>query len=289
MLYRPTLLAQARIRFFNQKYRLDMEKIQTALITAPDLRAGVRWEDFIIEAVIGNNIERQPDPRIRFSSLESPFSDGKLIKSLENDFADWCYRQSEVSIQANQELSVYAGPEISPEEFKKLCEEASEKMSGDDIKKVEAQFNRKLASIETKLKREERELEEDRSELSQRKMEEIGTHADTIISLFSKRKRSLSTSLTKRRMTQKAKADVEESQEAIEDYLEQLEELEVEMKEAMEEVKNRWAEKADQIEEIPLRPYKKDISINLFGIAWLPYYVLKIDDKTIEIPGYTKG
>ena len=289
MLYRPTLLAQARIRFFNQKYRLDMEKIQTALITAPDLRAGVRWEDFIIEAVIGKNIERQPDPRIRFSSLESPFSDGKLIKSLENDFADWCYRQSEVSIQANQELSVYAGPEISPEEFKKLCEEASEKMSGDDIKKVEAQFNRKLASIETKLKREERELEEGRSELSQRKMEEIGTHADTIIGLFSKRKRSLSTSLTKRRMTQKAKADVEESQEAIEDYLEQLEELEAKMKEAMEEVKNRWAEKADQIEEIPLRPYKKDISINLFGIAWLPYYVLKNNDETVEIPGYTKG
>ena len=62
-----------------------------------------------------------------------------------------------------------------------------------------------------------RELEEDKSEVSQRKIEELGTHLDNVITLFAGRSRRLTTLLTKRRMTSKAKAnvDVDESVTAI--------------------------------------------------------------------------
>ena len=152
--------------------------------------------------------------------------------------------------------------------------------------KVEASYEKKLDTIEDRLRREERELRQDEAELSQRKMEEMGTHAENVLSLFSKRSRRLTTSLSKRRMTEQAKADVEESEEAIEDYKQQIADLEQELKRAIEEVQSKWADIADDMAEISVRPYKKDILVDLFGVAWFPYHVVEADGRTVELPGF---
>ena len=140
-----------------------------------------------------------------------------------------------------------------------------------------------------RLKREQRELDEDKAELSQRKMEEMGTHAETLISMFSKRRRSISSSMSKRRMTAKAKADVEESEEAIVDMEKDIAELKREMDEAIEDVNDRWGEIANDIGEITVRPYKKDVLIDLFGVAWAPYHLVQLGKEIIELPGYDAG
>ena len=111
----------------------------------------------------------------------------------------------------------------------------------DEVSKVEDSYDTKLKRIEDKIEREERELAEDESELSQRRMEEMGTHAENVMRLFSKRRSSsVSRSLSKRRMTEKAKADVEESRDALEDLAKDYAEMEHEKAEALEEINERW-------------------------------------------------
>jgi Uncharacterized protein conserved in bacteria len=117
-------------------------------------------------------------------------------------------------------------------------------------------------------------------------MDELGTHAENIFGLFTGRRRRLSTSVTKRRLTEQAKADVEESLQAIEQYKREIADLEREMAEALEEVKARWAEIVETEEEIPVTPYKKEVQVNLFGVAWLPCYVLRDGGRVVETPAY---
>jgi hypothetical protein len=286
LLYRPVVLAQAHIRFLQRKYDLDHELELTAIGPEPDRRGFVRWENFISSSIALQGLEDQPDPRARFSALESPLSEAKTLKSLEKDFLDWAYRNSEVTVRANETLNVYAGPQVSSAEFRKLCTDAAREEYDEEIEKVAKSYDRKLQSLENKLSREERELSEDKTELSQRKMEELGTHAETFLSLFSKRRRSITTSLTKRRMTEKAEADVQESLEAIEDFNRQITELEQEADQEFEEIKQRWAEIANDISEIPVQPYKKDVLLDLFGVAWLPYHLVQIGQETVELPGF---
>jgi len=97
----------------------------------------------------------------------------------------------------------------------------------------------------------------------------------------------MSTSLSKRRMTQKAKADVEESLDAIEDYKEDLAEMEAELARELEEIKDRWGEIANEISEIPVKPYKKDVLIDLFGVAWFPYHVVESGGEIIKVAGFS--
>ena len=288
MLYRPILLAQADVAFANRKYNLNYSTKQTAFIEEPDRRGMVRWDDFLVPQIESRGIEQQPVPDARFFDLEEPLNDSRTMRNLEKDFLDWCYRTVEVTVKANEKLKVYAGPEVSDSEFDKLCAAAIEKELQEDIdiflKKHEQQIDR----IEEKLKREKRELKEDEAEHSIRKREEGLSHAETLIGLFGGRRRSLSSSMSKRRMTQRAKADVEESIEAIEEFEEELEDLEEDKEESLEELQAQWQEIAGETIEIPIKPYKKDIRIELFGVAWVPYHQVVGDDGPFELPGFSQ-
>jgi DNA repair exonuclease SbcCD ATPase subunit len=147
-------------------------------------------------------------------------------------------------------------------------------------------YDNKIERLVDRLEREERELREDESDLSQRKMEEWGTHAENVLGLFGGRKRRLSSSLSKRRMTGRARADVEESKEAIEDYNEDIAELEREKEHDLEEVKEKWSEIVDDMNEISVAPYKKDVLVELFGVAWMPNYAFWVGEEIEELPGY---
>ncbi len=136
------------------------------------------------------------------------------------------------------------------------------------------------------MSREETELREDEADLAYRKKEELATHAGTFFSLFSKRRRSVSTSLSKRRMTEKAKLDVEESVEAIAEFKAELDEMAEDMKRDLADVEQKWADIAAETGEFNVAPYKKDIVVTLFGIAWQPYYLADVDGEIVELAGY---
>lgn len=288
LLYRPALLAQATIRFLNRKYDLDYELRRTALVAQPDRRGVVRWEDHPAGPLDPGRLDDQPDPQARFASLEAPLSEAKTLSALQKDFLDWVYRTSQAMVRANEALKVYAGPEVSKAEFLKQCGEAARQARAAEARKATETFDKKIDALRIKLAREERELAEDESEHSQRKMEEWGTHAENVLGLFGGRRssRRLSSSLSKRRMTSQAKADVEESLDAISDFKKQIASLEKEKAHVLNEIEERWARLIQQDTEISITPLKKDVLLELFGAAWLPYHVVKAGDELVELPGY---
>jgi hypothetical protein len=50
-IYRPGLLAQAKVRFLERKYGVDQQITKTALVINPDRRGVVHWQDFPSVAV----------------------------------------------------------------------------------------------------------------------------------------------------------------------------------------------------------------------------------------------
>lgn len=286
LIYRPALLVQARVRFFERKYNLDHEEFRTALVQTPDRRGLVRWEDHLSWRIDPESLAERPEPQARFAALEAPLGEVKILMEIQRDFSEWVYRSTTAKVRLNEALKVYAGPQISQADFRKLCAEAARQGRDAELEKVAASYDRKIEALETKLRREEMELEQDEVELSQRKIEEMGTHAENVFSLFTRRRRTLTTSLTKRRLTEKAKADVEESKIAIAEFKKQVEALDREKQAALMEVNERWESLASQSSEITVTPAKKDILIELFGVAWFPFYVVQIGEEVVELPGY---
>jgi hypothetical protein len=291
VVYRPGLLASARVRILDRKLGVDSELVRTALVSAPEKRGSVRWEDHIYSGPSLEDVDTTPVPSARFGSIDSPLNDAKLMTSLQKDFNDWVYRTSFVKARANQALKVFAGPDVSQAEFMKACAEAARQARDAEIEKKTASLDRRLKTLEDKLIREERELREDEAELSNRKIEEAGTHFENLTGLFGGRRKAsrLSSSLTKRRMTEQAKGDVEESLDALDTIKQQIAELEKTRQETIDEINDRWGQAVGNVSEVTVAPKKADVFVSLFGVAWQPYYIIRTDRETLELPAFGAG
>jgi hypothetical protein len=288
VLYRPALLAAATVRFLDRKYGVEAEIQRAALVTDPDRRGAVRWENHFFGNFPVKKVEQTPAPQSRFSALDVPLNDSRQMTALQRDFADWVYRSVTITAKANEALKVYAGPDVSQAEFMRACAETAREARDAEIEKKAAQFDRKIKSLEDKLAREQRELREDEAELSHRKMEEMGTHAENVLGLFGGRKNSrrLSSSLTKRRMTEQAKAEVEESLDAIDQYKKDIQALERERQAVIDEINDRWGDVVNDTSEVTVTPKKTDIFVELFGVAWMPYYMVESGGGLVELPAF---
>jgi hypothetical protein len=278
------LLAQARLRLMQPKYKLNTALVRTALVKPQ--RGSVDWAQAVAPTIDPEALTFQPDSEGRFVSLENPLTDSEAINTLRGDFQDWILRTSEVAVWANESLALYAGPEVSHTDFLKHCSEAAQEKIQAEAKKVANSFDKRLMSLREKLSHQQRELQSDQSELDQRKVEEIGTHVENVLSLFGGRRRRVTTSLTKHRLTEQTKAEVDESVAAISDYQQQINQLEADKNQALEDIKSKWGQAASKTTKIPIAPAKKDIQVEVFGLAWAPYHVLQVEGKTIEIPAF---
>ncbi len=286
VLYKASILASANVRFLDRKYNVDTEVSRATLVHNPDKRGVVRWEDHFFNNFPVGEVENSPAPQARFSTLDAPMNESSRMKALEKDFSDWLYRTQTVTARANVALKVYAGPDVSPADFMKACAESAREARDAEVEKKKTQFERKIDTIENRLAREERELHEDEAELAHRKLEEMGTHFENIFGGRSRSRRRISTSLTKRRMTEQAKADVEESKDAIAEYQRQITDLDEEMQQTVQEINDRWGDIVNKVEELEIRPTKSNIYVELFGVAWMPYYLVESGGQMFELPAF---
>ncbi|MBN2045903.1 MAG: DUF87 domain-containing protein [Anaerolineales bacterium] len=290
VLYRPTLISQVQVRYLQNKYQLDTVKIISCLIPEPNKSGLVRWDDYLVDEFGKDSLDQSPARESSFANLEPPLTDSKTLSAMENDFVDWVYQTQRIELFQHKLSGTFSQAGMSKDEFLKTIADDLEEALEDEVDKLKEKYKTKVELIQKKIKAEERELVQDEAELKQRKMEELGTHAETIFNFVagSRSKRRVSTSLTKRRMTSQAKADVDESLEVIEELEKELTALTEELNLAIEELEKNWEDQDENISVIAVTPYKKDIHVGLFGIAWQPYHLLVVGDAVVEIPGFEK-
>lgn len=287
VIYRPALLGSAEVRFLDRKMGVDSSIKQAVLVESPSKSGVVRWDDFPYKGSSLDKIDPSPTPGARFGMIDAPFTDSKRIASLQKDFADWVYQSSSVKARVNPALKVFAGPDVTQADFMKACADAARDARDAELEKTNGPLDRKIKALEEKIAREERELHQDQSELGQRKNEELGNLAELGASLVGfGRKKSLTTQLTKRRLTEQAKGDVEESIQSLDQYKKDLLALQGQRAQSEKEIGDRWGQSVNAIQEINVTPKKTDIYVNLFGLAWAPYYVVQESANAIELRAY---
>ncbi len=284
-IYHAALLAQAEINTLVKKYNLQLKHAVTSL--AQEARGQqVVWDDFLCRSYADSDLHGSALPGSLFDALPTWMSDARQIKALQQDFLDWMMRSATLSIQVNDKLKLAAGPDTTTAAFREQCSEAARNQMKTALDKVEATYKKKISDLQIKIKKQEREIESVKDELDARRIEELGNAGEILFSFLGGRKKSVSTSLSKRRMTSKTKNNLEEEQGNLEDLQAQLKTLEEESQSAAKAIQDEWAEMVNDVTEVPVTPYKKDIFLSAFGVAWLPYYNLSVNGRPIELPAF---
>jgi hypothetical protein len=227
------------------------------------------------------NLDDRPSQGARFAPVPGALSDGRRLRSLERDLIEYIYRGTAVELVRHPLLKLTSRPDEPASEFRIRCYKALAQQRDDEIRELEQKTEERAARLEARLRQEERELEQDELEYKGRKREEMISAGESVLNLLRKRRQSrmLSVASRRRRLTQQARAEIEESVETIQDLEKQIGDLLDEAEREESEIKARWSEHTDDFETVRVRPHKSDIFVKVWSVVWLPNWEIVFQEK----------
>jgi hypothetical protein len=288
VVYRPALLAQAQVAYSAPKYGLNFTRPVTSLPSETRGR-GVVWEDFGWKSYDAGVLHQSALPDARYTQLPGWLADGRTLSSLKKDFSEWVYRNATIQVRTVPALGIYAAPEVSEGEFQATVQKSADTATRTALDALSASYRKKTDDLARKIRKQEMQVESEEGQLRARQAEEVGKAGEVVLGLLGiGRKKSISSSITKRRLTSQAKQDLEQEHADLEELQKQLEELEAEHTREVTLLQQRASDEAMQVTEVPVTPYKKDIFVDLFGIAWCPYYTVTVNGQQRELPAFSE-
>ncbi len=90
-------------------------------------------------------------------------------------------------------------------------------------------------------------------------------------------------------MTAQAKGDVQESEAQIKDLENMIKDLETERSQVEAKASERWSQVANDVTEMTIAPLRKDVMLDVFGVAWMPFHLVKAGTEVFELPAYVQA
>jgi len=286
LVYTPHLLALGTVRMLDRRLDVDHQETVARLVQPGEGHVRVDWDEG--QAVVSeDDLSPRPLGEGVYAPVVSMLTRPRDLKRVEKDFADYLYHNVSVTLWHNPALKVYGTVGESRRDFLVRCQEEARSKRDAELKKARASMDKQVDRVQERLRREQRELRGDESDLSARKREEVLSLGESALNLFTRRRSSsmLSRASRKRTLTEKAKADVEESLEAIEDLEEQLKRLEEEWEEQADEINVRWADTLEEVEDVEVTPRRTDVTVEFCGLAWVPAWQVTLESgQRVDLP-----
>ena len=287
IVYHPAMLAQTEIRYAAPKYHLNSSQYVTVVV---DKSTGslVSFQDFTFHKVGSDSMQSQPQPQAQFRSLPGWLTDAANLKYLQKEFVDWAYGNASLQIQANEGLKIYASPEVSHADFLQRCTQAARDSLDAELAKLTAGFDDKITALTNKIELQQRAVNSHKGQLGSRRLDEAASAGSMILGMLGvTRKKSVSSTMSKSRLTQKSKDDLGIEQEKLKNMQDQLNVLQNDKNAAEQVTREKWQTIASMSTNIPLTPTRSNVLIDMFGVIWLPYY--RLADSGKEIPAFNRA
>lgn len=287
LVYRPGIMAQAEVRYLSRQYNLEHTRKTSAILEDPGSGL-IRWENLLTGEFDKHHLDAQPLPKTQYHPVPSWLADPKRVDAIKKDFLDWIYRSGGLKLFTNPKLKLYSESGMSEADFRARSKKAVEDAVKAEIAKAVSSLDTKIAAMQRKVESQELDVKAADSSVKQRRLETLATGGSAVIGMLSGRKRSISSTLSKNRMASAAKDRLEAEETTLKQYLAQLEELKNSKLEVENEVREKWEGIADEISEVTIKPTKSAIFSDIFAVAWLPYYIVEVDGKKLELPAFKR-
>ncbi len=283
-LYVPAVLGMGRVHFVKNTKAIQVSEARPIALLAqpPESIATVHWEQAESLDLETRDLLARPEPDAYFDKVPETVNEASDLTTLRRELEDHLYRAHSLTLLYNAATGLYSKPGESEREFHLRISQTARELRDEEVDKVESRYESKIKTLEDRLRSAEARLEKREADARLRKQDALITAGETIFSLFSGRRRSISAAARKVTRATTTKTDIREAEETVESLQADIEALKQELKAETDALVAQWEATLDDFEEVPITPRRTDVEVNLFALAWVPhwYIVYKIRDIT---------
>jgi DNA helicase HerA-like ATPase len=185
-----------------------------------------------------------------------------------------------LELMRNAELGLYSRPGETEEQFAPRADEAAKAKADEETAKIRDRLEAKRDRLERALETSRRRVEEAATEQSSRKSTELLSGLGSVVGVLlggkadtrtiARAGRALGGAASRRGMTTRASERKQSAEEKVELAETELEELEQEILDEVAEIDEKWAQKGEAIETVPVRLEAADVRVVETTLVWVP-------------------
>ncbi len=274
-LYRPALYVSCQVRYDDTKAGLLYDETVSRVVFPLD-EGGDRtaFDDAPPLPDLDSFLDSTPPTEARFQPLPTALDETKDFDAARRAFVDYLAQKCALPLFHNEKLRLYSRPGESEAEFVDRCRTAADEKAQAELEKTQKKHKRTLDRLEKKKMRLEARVDDAQEESKERQMENVAGMLETAAGfLFGRRRsvgRAVSRTMSKRRMTSKARRRQERYAEELEELLEETEGLREELDETEEKIAAEFDEFAARVAPYPVPAERADIRPVATAIIWIP-------------------
>jgi hypothetical protein len=269
--YAPFLFARCQILIDKSNPPVSCSENITYLCKADVSNEFFIWEkaDFSME---DDSVLTDADSRYGYQLINRRLEKKQGFREARSKLISEVMRTSGLVVHFCPDLKLYSDGGETLKEFEDRCSEQLEKKKDEAIDKIRVRYEKRIDRIQDKIGQKKLDKERHERDASARKREEVLSGAETVLSWVVGRRsmRGLSTASRKRRMSRTSEERAKKAVQSIKDYEEELKQLKRELEEEIDEVEDRYDDAIEEIRPIEVKVKKKDITIEAFGLFWIP-------------------
>ncbi|MFT4624303.1 MAG: hypothetical protein ACI8PZ_002962 [Myxococcota bacterium] len=264
--WRPALYAAMHLRFDERGFEFERPE-HRLFFPIEGEEPYFRGEPELIDDDLTSSV---PDGDHLFAPLPALCDEAAELKALKNKVVEEVYR-GETSVRfkhATTKLSSRGGED--GEAFRTRVEGALRDRIDAKIVKLKSKVDGKVSTLEGRLVRKQRDLEQHASAVSAKMANEAVNVGETLLSMFFGRRKTLTTAMSKRTQTRAAQDRVGRTEEEIAELERQMYDLQSELEAEMLEIENAELRTLDDITEQSIGLERSDIRVDDFVVLWIP-------------------
>ncbi len=269
ILFRPALHACLRLQFSERKDDFLWHQVHHYIAFPLD---GIRdaTSHFVSLPLEPNDALIGAPDGARFCELPEAFDQTEELKAAQDGLTEHLYRTLTASRFINKHVKLYSRPEETKDEFYLRCQAAAEDLEAEAAVKLRDKLGSKIDRLEKQMLKSKNKIETLSESAKGKRLEQLWGAGEMLLSLFSKRKKSFSSVLSKSRQAAEAGTRTGQAEEALEKLQADILELQSELEVRLAELDEEFARKAEEIDVSEIRLAKKDVAVETFEILWIP-------------------
>jgi len=276
--YYPRLVAAAELRYANARYGVDELRDTLFTVEFSDGSVTVDWDNAEKHTQNTDAFNTSGDDGAGYSECPSAAASAKNYAKWEKAFKRWVRENETIVLYRNKRYRLTSEPGESEGEFRVRLQGLANEKRDQAVSKLRKRYATKATTLENRLLRAIQTLDREKQQSTKKKLDTAVSFGTAILGSLLGRKRissstagRMGTAIRSAGGASKEAGDVKRAGQTVKKVRGDLQQLEKALSDEIDALDAAFDAQEEELTEVTVRAKTTDVSVPLFGLAWIPY------------------
>jgi hypothetical protein len=276
LVYYPAVIGRLDVHFSSSRHQVDSARTLAVFSELQDGPVALDWDD--ATEFDPHGIETAPLPAAAYAELPAAAKRAAAYRKWNKNLLRWVRQNRSLVLFRSRQFRITSRLGESEREFRARLGQLVREKRDLQVEKIRKKYGRRFITLKDRLMRAQQAVEREAEQSKSRKVQTVISFGTAILGAFLGRKAvsvgsasRVGTAMRSASRMRKEKMDVARARQRVAAIETQLSELETRMQEDIEKIEFSHDAEFEQLDEIHIKPKQSDITLEVFGLAWIPF------------------